>query len=271
MKLKEKIEQWGVAGKERAGAAKTYACKHPYKTTALILTPPALVAALVKLIAVTVDLLTMTAEAVAAFLNRYFIMLVIAAVAVGWLADRHSKRKAEREARKLAEEERKRAHNAQLYATTKDATYNKEGKVVLSVARDMGSMGIVPPNRLCDITSPSRTTSIEGGAGMLCQFLIPKARGAEVDADQFRSTMQTKVDQRLSAGEWPEIKAQHIYDGRVYSGFVIHAVRDTPGSGFLEVWTALVNDAYCRYAQKQELDNDTPPPDVDRLDPDYGN
>lgn len=267
MKLKEKIEQWGVAGKERAGAAKTYACKHPYKTTALILTPPALVAALVKLMAVTVDLLTMTAEAVAAFLNRYFIMLVIAAVAVGWLADRHSKRKAEREARKRREREQERAHWVREYEATKDATYTKEGKMVLSVVKDMGIMGIVPPSRLSEIYSPGRTTPIEGGAGILCQYLVQKAH--DVDEEQFKTVMQTKVDQRLAAGEWPGVKAQHVYDGRVYSGFIIHKVRDSPGGGYLEVYTALVNDAYCRYVLDQELDKDTPPPPVDRLDPDY--
>ena len=268
--MKEKIDQMIESIKARAGAARTFVCKHPFRTALLVLIPPVLVAALVKLIAVTVDLLTVTAEAVALFLDHYLIVIVIAAVAVGWLAERYSKRKAERETRKRLEWEQERARRAQEYATTKEATYTQEGKMVYSVAKDMGGMGIVPPRRLSDIYSPSHTVPIDGGAGMLCQFLIQKAHDMDLDMDfdQLKSVMQTKIDQRLAAGEWPDVKVQHIYDGRVYSGFVIDTVGD--GKGYIEVWTALVNDSYCRYKLDQELGKDAPPASIDRRDPDYG-
>lgn len=271
MNVKERIKQWAGAVKERAGTAKAFIIKHPVKTVVLVLAPLVGVMVLVKLIAVTVGLMTATAEAIAAFLDRYLIWMILAAAAVGWLADRRSKRKAEREARKRLEQEQERAHSAHMYATTKEATYTQEAKMVFSVAKDLGSMGIVPPRLLSDIYSPSHTTPIDGGAGMLCQFLIQKARDGsrdlDLDLDQLKSVMQTKIDQRLAAGEWPGVKVQHIYDGRVYSGFVIDTVGD--GRGYIEVWTALANDAYCRYKLDQELGKDAPPPLADRRDLDY--
>ena len=62
-------------------------------------------------------------------------------------------------------------------------------------------------------------------------------------------------------------RGQHVYDGRVYSGFIIDDVKD--GKGYIEVYAAFVNDTYCRYKLDQELGKDAPPPLADRRDLDY--
>ncbi|MDU3679300.1 MAG: hypothetical protein E7G07_04660 [Flavonifractor plautii] len=267
--MKERIERAARSVKARARAAWAFVRAHPAKTTVLVLAPLAGVALSIKLIALIVGLMNATAQAVAAFLDRYLIGIGIAAAAVWWLLDQRSKRKAAREEQKRLEQERERARWVRDYEATKDATYTKEGKMVLGVVKEMGSMGIVPPRRLSDIYSPGRTIPIGGGKAMLCQYLIEKARGIEVDEEQFASVLQTKIDQRLAADEWPDVKAQHVYDGRVYSGFTVHKVRDSSDGGYLEVYTALVNDAYCRYLLDQEMGKDAPPPSADRRDIDY--
>lgn len=76
-----------------------------------------------------------------------------------------------------------------------------------------------------------------------------------------------KVDQRLTAGEYPAIEVRHIYHGRAYSGFAVDSVRDS--QGFIEVYTVLVDDAYCRYRQERDLMADLPALPVDRRDIDY--
>ena len=42
-----------------------------------------------------------------------------------------------------------------------------------------------------------------------------------VDVDLFTHTAQTKIHQRLQAGEFPGIPEQHIYRGRIYNGCVV--------------------------------------------------
>ena len=133
--------------------------------------------------------------------------------------------------------------------------------------RELGPLGIVPPATLSNIYSPRRTIPKANGTVNLSLFLLQKDREA-VDADLLMHTLQVKIDQRLQAGEFPGIPEQHIYRGRVYSGFAVDMVRDSPG-GFVEVYTALVDDAYCRYRQNRELNSYRLLPPVDRRDTDY--
>ena len=266
MDIKKKIDRVVEGVKERARAAWAFVRAHPVKTAAAVLGSVAGVALVVMLLSMIVSMLNATAQAVALFLDRYFVGLLLFVALAVWLKNWRVKRREERDERKRLAQEQERAHRVQEYERTKEATYTKGGKMVFNVVRNMGSTGIVPPMQLSDIYSPGRTIPIDGGAAMLCLYLLQKAH--EVDTDQFMNILQTKIDQRLSAGEWPGVEAQHFYDGRVYSGFTIHQVRESPG-GYLEVYAAFVNDAYCHYAQEQELDKNAPPPLVDRRDMDY--
>lgn len=179
-----------------------------------------------------------------------------------WLDNRADRKRKQKE-----EEEARAKYAARLdYEKTKEATYTEQGKVVFSVAQELGVLGIVPPTRLSNIYSPTRMIPKESGAFSLAQFLLSKDRD-DVDTELLKQVIQTKVDQRLTAGEYPGIEAKHIYKGRVYSGLLVDLIRDS--EGFVEVYTVLTNDAYCRYRQELELDQTTFSPSVDRRDVDY--
>lgn len=120
--------------------------------------------------------------------------------------------------------------------------------------------------RPSDLYSPNRMIYVSNRTVGLSLFLLQKDR-EKVDINLLKHTLQTKVDQRLQAGEFPDIPAQHVYQGRVYSGFVIDMIRDN--DGYLNVYTALVNDAYCRYRENRELNKYRLLPSVDRRDTDY--
>ena len=105
------------------------------------------------------------------------------------------------------------------------------------------------------------------GTVSLSLFLLQKDRET-VDTDLLKHIAQTKIDQRLQAGEFPGIPDQHVYRGRVYSGLTVDMVRDSSG-GFVEVYTTLVDDAYCRYRENRELNGYRLLPSVDRRDTDY--
>ena len=203
------------------------------------------------------------------FVRAYYVELIVAALVcwgfLGWLDERREKKykwkEQEREIR-VREEYRARLESA----TTKEATYIEQGKIVFDVARELGVLGIVPPMRLNNIYSPSRTIQKANGTVILAQFLLQKDR-EEVDIELIRYTLQTKIDQRLMAGEYPSIEEKHIYRGRAYSGFCIDSVRDS--EGYVEVYTVLVNDEYCRYRQNRDLMADLPTLSVDRRDTDY--
>lgn len=182
-----------------------------------------------------------------------------------WL-DNHADRKRKRKEKEREEAVRAR-YTARLdYEKTKEATYAEQGKVVYSVARELGSLGIVPPTRLNNIYSPARMIPKDNGAFFLAQFLLTKDRD-DVDTELLGQVFQTKIDQRLTAGEYPGIEAKHIFQGRVYSGLTVDWVHD--GEGFVEVYTVLTNDAYCRYRQELELEQTTFSSFVDRRDVDY--
>ena len=203
------------------------------------------------------------------FLRVHYSKLIVAALVLwaffGWL-DGHREKK-----QKLQEwEQQNRAreeHSARLdYEVTKEATYLEQAKVVFDVAREVSVLGITPPSRMTNIYSPSRTILKANGTVTLAQFLLQKDR-EHVDIDLLRQTLQMKIDQRLTAGEYPAIEAKHIYRGRAYSGLFIDSVRDS--DGYVEVYTTLVNDAYCRYRQDRDLMSDLPARIVDRRDTDY--
>lgn len=196
---------------------------------------------------------------------QFFCVLLAFCFFVAWLDKRKAdKIKMEREEQEMRE---RRDYSDRLEAArTKEATYTAQAKIIFSVARELGPLGIVPPATLCSIYSPGRTIPKANGTVSLSVFLLQKDCET-VDTDLFKHTAQMKIDQRLQAGEFPDIPEHHMYQGHVYSGFVIDMVRDS--EGYLEVYTALVNDAYCRYRQNRELNSYRLLPSVDRRDMDY--
>lgn len=204
------------------------------------------------------------------FLRRHYAQLIFAGFAicvfVAWL-DKRRADKIDLERQEQEVRERRDYSDKLEAARTKDATYVAQAKVIFSVARELGPLGIVPPAMVSNIYSPGRTISKAGGTVNVSLYLLQKDCEA-VDADLIKHTLQTKIDQRLQAGEFPGIPEQHVYRGRVYSGFVVDLVRDSTG-GFVEVYTALVDDAYCRYRENRELNRYRLLPPVDRRDTDY--
>lgn len=203
------------------------------------------------------------------FFRTYYPNIIFAGLIV-WLffewLDNHADRKLKRQ-EKEREEEARTKYIARLdYEKTKEATYIEQGKIVFSVSRELGVLGIIPPTRLSNIYSPTRMIPKENHAFSLAQFLLSKDRD-DVDTELLKQVFQTKIDQRLTAGEYPGIEPKHVYQGRVYSGLIVDLVRDS--EGFVEIYTVLTNDAYCRYRQELELGWDTPAPTVDRRDVDY--
>ncbi len=183
------------------------------------------------------------------------IVLVTFCSIIGYFLDRNAERKrAEAERLELARQAAIREK-----ASTQERIYQKMGKVVWAVARELGHLGIVPPNRLGDIYSPTRIIPKRGGEVLLGLYLLTKSRD-DVNTDLLTTTMQTKADQKLAAGDFPDIDEK-------YDSLAIDSVKDS--LGFVEVYTALADEGYYRYLAERDLDKDTPPPSIDRRDVDY--
>lgn len=208
--------------------------------------------------------------AVGDFLRQYYAQLIMAALAVwAFLAwwDKHKADNIETE-RKAQEIRERRNHSDQFEAArTKDATYVAGAKIVFPCARELGPLGIVPPTTLTNIYSQGRTVPQMGGAVLLNVYLLQKDRET-VDTDLLQHILQTKVDQLLADDRIPGVDEAYIYRGHSYSGFIIDRVRDSPG-GFVEVYTAFVNDSYCEYRERRNLNGGILLPSVDRRDTDY--
>lgn len=221
------------------------------------------------LVALFVTLIIKGIMAGVGFLYRYSAQLIFAGFCICLFIAWWDKRRAEKFRQKqieIEQAERDRYMARKEYAATKDATYTEQGKMLFDVAREANGLGLIPPMRLSNLYSPSRTIPKLNGEVTLCQYLLEKDREV-IDIELVKHTLQTKINQRLMAGEFPGIPETHTYRGRTYSGFVIDTVRD--GEGYLEVYTALVNDAYCRYKERRELNRDRLAPPVDRRDTDY--
>lgn len=225
--------------------------------------PPVIIALLIVLIALTVT-------TVLDFLRRYYAQLIMAALAVwAFLAwwDKHKAEqiRLERESQDVRERE---VYTDQFEAARiKDATYTEQAKILFAVSRELGPLGIVPPAILSNIYSPGRTIPKANGTVSLNLFLLQKDRET-VDTNLLKETLQTKIDQRLKDGEFPGIPEQHVFKGHINSGLVVDHVRDSMG-GFVEVYTVLVDDAYCRYCERRNLNSSILLPSVDRRDTDY--
>lgn len=152
-------------------------------------------------------------------------------------------------------------------ARTQDATYTEQAKIIFSFVREVGALGIVPPTTVRNIYSPGRMVSKANGSVTASLYLLQKDCET-VDTALLKHTLQTKIGQRLQAGEFPGIPEQHVYRGWVYSRVTADMVRDSVG-GFVEVYTALVNDAYCRYQQNRELNSYRLLSSTDHRDTDY--
>lgn len=222
------------------------------------------------LIALIIVLLFSGMSAVFNFLYNHAAQLVMAALAVwAFLAwwDKHKADNIETE-RKAQEIRERRNHSDQFEAArTKDATYVAGAKIVFPCARELGPLGIVPPATLTNIYSQGRTVPQMGGAVLLNVYLLQKDRET-VDTDLLQHILQTKIDQLLADDRIPGVDEAYIYRGHSYSGFIIDRVRDSPG-GFVEVYTAFVNDSYCEYRERRNLNGGILLPSVDRRDVDY--
>ncbi|MBD5153861.1 MAG: hypothetical protein HDT15_01980 [Oscillibacter sp.] len=227
------------------------------------ITGPAIVIALI------LFLVTQAIAAITRFLRLHYAQLIFAALViwafVGWL-EGYKERKQKRQMEYAREEERKIRVAQRDYASTKDATYTAQGKMLFSVARELVGVDIIPPMRPSDIYSPGRTIPKLNGAVILCQFMLQKD-GDEVDTDFLQHMLQTKIDQRLATGDFPGIPEVFHYNGRTYSGFCIDHVED--GHGYVEIYTALVNEAYCKYCENRDLSRDVVFSPIDRRDIDY--
>ena len=232
----------------------------------------AILAFLLPLIAVgmAIGLAIVGITALFSFFRQYYAQLIMAALAIwAFLAwwDKHKAEqiRLERESQDVRERE---VYTDRLEAArTKDATYTTQAKILFSVVRELGPLGIVPPATLSNIYSPGRTIPVAKGTVNLSLFLLQKDCES-VDTDLIKHTLQTKIDQRLQAGEFPGIPEQHVYRGRVYSGLAVDQVRDSMG-GFVEVYTALVDDAYCQHRERRNLNSNILLPSVNRRDMDY--
>lgn len=204
------------------------------------------------------------------FVRLYYAQLIFAAFAicafVAWL-DKRKADKIDLERQEQEVRERQDYSDRLEAAQTKDITYTTQAKIVFPCARELGPLGIVPPATLSNIYSPGRTIPVAKGTVNLSLFLLQKDCES-VDTDLIKHTLQTKIDQRLQAGEFPGIPEQHVYRGRVYSGLAVDQVRDSMG-GFVEVYTALVDDAYCQHRERRNLNSGILLPSVDRRDMDY--
>lgn len=254
--VKERILQWQTRVKE-FWAEGCY-----IRASVTFLVPPVIVA-------LVIVLLCMGISTVVGFLYRHLAQLIMLGLGVWGFAawwDKHKAEKFRREQVEREQEERDRYMARKEYAATKDATYTEQAKILFDVAREVSGLGIIPPMRLSNLYSPSRTIPKLNGEVILCQYLLEKDREV-VDVELVKQTLQIKANQHLMAGGFPGVPETHTYRGRVYSGFVIDTVRDS--EGYLEVYTALVNDAYCRYKERRDLNSDRLAPPVDRRDIDY--
>lgn len=221
-------------------------------------------------VAASVALIILGVTATFDFLRRHYVELIMVALGVWAFAawwDKHRADRIELDRQEQEVRERQDYSDRLEVARTKDATYTAQAKILFSVVRELGPLGIVPPATPSSIYSPGRTISKAGGTVNVCLYLLQKDCET-VDTDLLKHTLQTKIDQRLQTGEFPDIPEQHVYRGRVYSGFVVDMVRDSVG-GFIEVYTAFANDAYCRYQENRELNKYRLLPSVDRRDTDY--
>ena len=181
---------------------------------------------------------------------------------LSWLATKKSERQEQQQI--LQEKERQR--KLLEYDARKEATYDTEAKMLFPVARELNGVGLIPPMRLSNLYSPCHTLPRSDGAVILCQFLIQKSQEI-VDLSLIKHTLQTKIDQRLAVGDYQGIKQYHIYQGRSYSSFMVTEVVDS--EGFIEVYTALVNDDVCRYLQNRDLNRNIAPKQIDKSDLEY--
>lgn len=207
--------------------------------------------------------------AIVNYLRAHYVQFIFAALVIwafaGWW-DNHKAKQMELRQKEQQEKDRQVYISQLEYNSTKETTYIEQGKLLFVVARELGGIGIMPPLRLSNIYSPSRTIPKMNGAVSLCQFLLQKDTES-VDIELIHHTLQTKIDQRLAAGEFPGIPEKFIHNGHVHSGFCIDSVRDS--TGYVEVYTVLTNEAYCRYKQNRDLSHDRYTPPIDRRDIDY--
>ena len=185
----------------------------------------------------------------------FFISIVTILCIIGGILNWYTERKRKWDEQKEQQRQEAIYENAQA----QDRMYEKMGKAVWGIGQELGPEGIVPPNRLPDIYSPGRIIPKMGGEVLLGLYLLQKSRD-NVDTVTLMTTMQTKADQKYKAGDFLD------FDDK-YDGLAIVRVKDSVG--FVEVYTALINDSYRRYKLNCDLDRDVPPPSIDRRDMDY--
>lgn len=182
----------------------------------------------------------------------FFIIVITLICIIGGILNSYSERKREKDEQK----ERQRQEAIREKAQAQDSIYQKMGKALWEIVRGLGALGIVPPNRLGDIYSPGRIIPKMGGEVLLGLYLLQKSRD-DVDTETLITTMQTKADQMFTAGDFLGFDEK-------YEGLAIVRVKDIVG--FVEVYTALVDESYKRYKLNGDLDRDVPSSSIDRRD-----
>lgn len=251
MNMKERFEQIAEAVKERLVAAKAYVCKHPYRTTALVLTPPALVAALVKLIAVTVDLLTKAAEGVAIFLDRYLIGIILLVIFIVGLADWWSKRKKEKQppppppvtsieyAKERAEKTRRPLSQCMYIFNNELCKYFP---------------GLMAPFSIRSVEYKAMPYTITADFITKFHFLVGKGGCIAPRSDVWK-VLETVIEQHLCAGDLPlSIPAVYVSEqGDSWPGLVVDWVHDL-GENY-RVDLVITNEAEAARLKRREASN----------------
>lgn len=205
----------------------------------------------VVLVGLIVNFVVKNWDAIASF----FIIVITFICIIGGIMNSYNERKREKDEQK----ERQRQETIREKAQAQDSIYEKMGKALWEIARGLGALGIVPPNRLGDIYAPGRIIPKMGGEVLLGLYLLQKSRD-DVDTETLITTMQTKADQMFTAGDFLGFDEK-------YEGLAIVRVKDSVG--FVEVYAALVDESYKRYKLNGDLDRDVPSSSIDRRDMDY--
>lgn len=201
------------------------------------------------------------AASLLALLDKVGGFLIIIGCIVVWLRNRKAEqRQANMQAQQEQQEQAQRAYDEQ-----RAVIYETQAKVLYAALRDSHNMGLNTPSHISGIYSPSRTFLLNGNT-TLCTFLIEKEH-EDLDGVKVKQQIQTKIQQILSAGDFPGIYPTYTYNGRQYSGIIVYRV-DVSNAGFAEVETAYASDDFCRYLQNLELNKKATLP-VNRRDITY--
>lgn len=111
------------------------------------------------------------------------------------------------------------------------------------------AIGLEKPTSLSELDSPAKLIPRNGY--VLCQYIGMKQADI-VDTALISEYLQTKITQRLNAGEFPEVPTRsYIYEGQAHPSIFIDSITDA--GAYIQINTVLVNEAYCQYLQNRQF------------------